>query len=558
MPSCATELLNKKWPSSEIYLPGSNNSSGYQSPSSPTLLSPISTSPNGSLNRRRIRRASSLGSVIQEPFVIQSDCRDSRSQSPVPLNQPEEQNVFVDIIGWYPCFLLKLIKVMILTVFPQSFWQIIIAIPMFWISMWMWFIWQIITLPLTIAKFVISFLMTPSSERYRKKRTVLINGGSTIQSLHLARNFYSAGAKVIVCEIDGLFSLTRFSTAVSKFYTVPRPTSENQQNYVRALCEIVDKENVNYYVPSSATTSAYYDAVAKPHLELLGCTCFCPGIKEVWALDDTFEIMKRCEKLGVPTPNHYLITSKEGLINLYDNGVIGFSKYFMSTVGPSGVRERNKMQLPLSKNDLKLSHEVSEQRPWVIVQDVEGEHFITCTTIKESKIIANVTCKIDDDNKGLVPVDNHEINAWLNNFFNKLNLLRPINGHVSMKFVITNDKGTLLPLSSKVGISLPYICYTSVHPKLLWKPCKHFSRQNSGPIVAENGRYWMPETVINTLRNPSMESVTTFIGTVLDKREALFTLWDPLPYCAYYHMQLPFKNIVDFVQRTHDSFPQVH
>lgn len=557
MPSCATDLLNKKWPSTEMILPGSNSSSGYQSPSSPNLLSPISTSPNGSLNRRRIRRTSSVGSVIQEPFVIQSDCRDSRSQSPVPLNQPEEQNVLADIIGWYPCFLLKLIKVMMITVFPQSFRQIIIAIPMFWISLWVWAFWQIITFPLTITKFTISLLLTPTSERYRKKRTVLISGGSTIQALHLARNFYSAGAKVIVCEIDGLFSLTRFSTAVSKFYTVPKPTSENQQNYVRALCEIVDKENITYYVPTSATTSAYYDAVAKPHLELLGCTCFCPGIKEVWALDDTLEVMKRCENVGIPTPTNYAITSKEDVINLYNNGMIACKKYMMSTVGPSGVRERSKMTLPLSKNDLKLPNEISEQRPWVIVQDVEGEHYLTCTTIKESKIIANVTCKIDDENKELMPIENPDVTAWLTNFYSKLNLLRPVNAHISMKFVMCKETKRLLPLSSKVGISLPYICYTSVHPKLLWKPCKHFSRQNSGPIVSDNGRYWMPETVMNTLRNPSMESVTTFIGTVLDKREALFTLWDPLPYCAYYHMQLPFKNIVDFVQRTHDSFPKV-
>lgn len=556
MPSCATELLNKKWPSSEIVLPGSNNSSGYQSPSSPS--SPISTSPNGSLSRRRIRRASSLGSVIQEPFVIHSDCRDSRSQSPVPLHQPEEQNVLVDIIGWYPFFLLKLIKIMIVTIFPQSFRQIIIAIPMFWISMWIWCFWQIVTFPLTVTKFILSILLTPSSERYRKKRTVLISGGSTIQSLHLARNFYSAGAKVIVCEVDGLFSLARFSTAVSKFYTVPKPTSENQQNYVRALCEIVDKENVTYYVPASATTSAYFDAVAKPHLELLGCTCFCPGIKEVWALDDTLEVVKRCEKVGIPIPNYYAITSIENITNLYDSGVISRGKYVMTTAGPSGLRERTKITLPLLKRDLKLPHEINEQRPWVIVENVEGDHYLTCTTIKESKIIANVTCKIDDENNGLMPVDNQEVTIWLSNFFNKLNLLRPVNGHISMKFVMSKETKTLLPLSSRVGISLPYICYTSVHPKLLWKPCKHFSRQNSGPIVSENGRYWMPETVINTLRNPSMESVTTFIGTVLDKREALFTLWDPLPYCAYYHMQLPFKNIVDFVQRTHDSFPQVH
>lgn len=557
MPSCAMEPL-KKWPSSDsILICSSRESSGYQSPTSPTSTSPFSTSPDNTIRRRRLRRAGSFGTVIQEPFVIHSDARDSRSTSPILHAKEEEQSLsaLADLIGWYPCFLLRIAKAIVLAVLPQTWTQIVFAIPMFWISIWVWVFWQFIQFPLTITKLFLSLIFTSSAERNRKKRTVLISGGSTIQALHLARNFYSAGARVVVVEIDGMFALARFSTAVSKFYTVPKPTSDQQQNYVRALCEIVDKEQVTYYIPVSATTSAYYDAVAKPHLELLGCACFCPGIKEVWALDDTLEVLKRCQKNGIPTPNFQAVTSKEDVCQLYENGSIHQGNYVMSTAGPSGLRERAKVLLPPNRADLKLPSDISEQRPWVVVQDVSGDHFLTCTTIKDSKVIANVTCKMDKVTKGLVPEENKQVELWLRNFFAKLNLLRPITGHVSFRFVLSKDSKVLVPLSSRVGVSLPYICYTPVHPRLLWKPCKHFSRQNSGPLVQENGRYWMPETLMSALRNPSVEAVTRLIGTVLDKREALFTLWDPLPYCAYYHMQLPIKNVLGLVQRTQDSFP---
>lgn len=409
---------------------------------------------------------------------------------------------------------------------------------------------------MTIVKLFFSLFFTHPSELNRKKRTVLISGGSTIQALHLARNFYSAGARVIVCETEGHFALTRFSTAVSKFYTVPKPTSDQLQNYVRALCEIVDKENVMYYIPVSATTSAYYDAVAKPHLELLGCTCICPGIKEVWALDDTLEVLKRCEKLGIATPTFYTVRSAEDLYSLYDSGAIRCGTYVMSTAGPGGLREHSKIILPLSRSELKVPRDISEQRPWVIVEDMDGDHFLTCTTVKESKVIANVTCKLNKANNEMIPIEHKEINQWLNNFFAKVNLLRPITGHISFRFVVKKDTKTIIPLSSRVGVSLPYICYTNVHPRLLWKPCKHFSRQNSGPLVNENVPYWMPDAVMDALKNPSMESVTRLIGTVLDKREAIFTIWDPIPYCAYYHMQLPFKNLIGFVRRRQNSFPE--
>ncbi|KAJ8942250.1 hypothetical protein NQ318_003097 [Aromia moschata] len=559
MPTLPSESLSRmSWPSNESIHAGSTTSgSGYPSPSSPNSFSPISTSPDNTL-RKRIRRAASVGSVIQEPFVIRSEARDSRSQSPV-LNRPEEDDSFsslANIIGWYPCFLLRIAKSIILAVLPQTWRQLLFALPMLWISMWFWLFSQLIQLPLTIIKILLSIVLSPSPPGNSKQRTVLISGGSTIQALHLARNFYSAGARVVVCEVEGLFALSRFSTAVSRFYTVPKPTSDQQQNYVRALCEIVDKEQAVYYIPVCATTSAYYDAVAKPHLELLGCSCFCPGIKEVWVLDDTLEVLKRCQKYQIPTPIYHAVTSRDDVFKLYDTGAIRRGIYVMSTAGPRGLRERAKIVLPISRNDLKIPNDISEQRPWVVVQNQEGEHYLTCTTVKGSHVIANVTCKMDKENNGLIPVENKEVNQWLTNFFSKLQLLRPINGHISFRFVISKDTNTIIPLSSRVGVSLPYICYTSVHPRLLWKPCRHFNRQNSGPLVQENGIYRMPDTVLNTIKNPSIQTVTRLIGTVLDKREALFAIWDPLPYCAYYHMQLPFKNILGFMQRRQDKFPR--
>lgn len=554
MPSCTTEMLSKKWPSSDSVLAGSGSSSGYQSPSSPTSFSPYSTSPDNTLRRRRIRRTASCGTVIQD-FVIHSDARDSRSTSPTLIAKEEDQtfSALAELIGWYPCFLFRIAKGIIIAILPQTWKQILLALPTFWLSMWLWFFWQFLQLPFTVCKFFLSLILTTGSERKRKKRSVLISGGSTIQALHLARNFHSAGARVVVIEIENLFALTRFSTAVSKFYTVPKPTSDQQQNYVRALCEIVDKEQISYYVPVSATTSAYYDAVAKPHLELLGCTCFCPGIKEVWALDDTLEVLKRCEKSGIPTPTYYEVTAPEDLDKLYETGEICRGKYIMSTAGPSGLRERTKLFLPINREDLKIPTDISEQKPWVVVKDVEGQHYLTCTTVKQSKVIANVTCKLDTKTKTLTPVESKPIEIWLGNFFTKLNLLRPITGHISFRFVL-DESDTIVPLSTRVGISLPYICYTDVHPRLLWKPCRHFSRQNSGPLVEENGRYWMPETVMSTLKHPTVEAVNRLIGTVLDKREAIFALWDPLPYCAYYHMQVPIKNVLGFVHKSQDNF----
>ncbi|XP_044761581.1 uncharacterized protein LOC123318875 [Coccinella septempunctata] len=555
MPACKLDSMPRKWPSNESIHAGSTSSStsGIDSPWSLQSLSPGSTSPDNTLRKRRILRTSSVGSVIQEPFVITTECRVSRSQSPVLQGQQVEEppSALAELIGWYPLFLFRLVRTLLLVCMPKTWTQLLLAVPKLYINFWIWVLKQTALFPITVIKMMLNFIWVDSAERNRKKRTVLISGGSTIQALHLARNFYCAGARVVVCEVEGQFALARFSTAVSRFYTVPKPTSDQQQNYVRALCEIVDKEQAMYYIPVSASTSAYYDAVAKPHLELLGCSCFCPGIKEVWALDDTLEVMKRCQKYDIPTPVYHSITSKEDVYRLYDTGAVRNGNFVMSTAGPIGLRERCKMVLPPSRNDLKLNFDISEQRPWVAVQDVKGDHFLTCTTVKQSQVVANVTCRLDRSNNGLVPTENQQINQWLSHFFSKLHLLRPITGHISFRFAVNKENGVLVPLSSRVGVSLPYICYTSIHPRLVWKTCKHFSRQNSGVLVNENGKVYISEH-----KQPAVENVTRLIGTVLDKREVLFLMWDPLPYCAYYHMQIPFKNVLSFIQKKQDSFPR--
>lgn len=554
MPTCSNEL-SRAWPSTESVNSGITSvTSGYDSPWSLNSLSPGSTSPDNTLRKRRILRTSSVGSAIQEPFIINSECRMSRSQSPVLQGQPTEEppSALAELIGWYPCFLFRLIKELIMAFLPKTWSQIVWSIPILYVNIWIWILKQLLFLPISITKIILSLVVTMPADFSKKKRTVLISGGSTIQALHLARNFYSAGARVIVCEIEGLFALTRFSTSVSRFYTVPKPTSEHQQNYVRALCEIVDKEQVSYYIPVSATTSAYYDAVAKPHLELLGCNCFCPGIKEVWALDDTLEVLKRCQKYDIQTPNFHAITSKDDVYRLYDTGAIRHGVYVMSTAGPSGLRERSKMTLPFSRDDLKIPNDISEHRPWVVVQDTKGDHFITCTTVKHSQVIANVTCRMDRSTNGLIPTENQQVNQWLLNFFGKLHLLRPVTGHISFRFTLDKDTGAIVPLSSRVGVSLPYVCYTSIHPRLVWKPCRHFSRQSSGS--GDNGRHFLAESTKSP--NLNVENTTRFLGSILDKREALFVMWDPLPYCAYYHMQIPFRNVLAFMQKRQDDFPR--
>ncbi|XP_055847596.1 uncharacterized protein LOC129913115 [Episyrphus balteatus] len=465
------------------------------------------------------------------------------------------------LILWWPTLIITLsLNLMRRILQIVMFLPLLIAAPSFWLSALLWIFWKVMRIPISILKWVLSSTAedlignnnTTSAANRSDKRTVLISCGSTIQTLHLARNLYSSGARVIVFEFEGHFGLARFSTAVHKFYSVPKPTADNPDSYIAALCNIVDKEKPSYYVPVCATSPAYYDALAKPHLELLGCATFLPNLQESVVIDDSLKFFQKCRASGIPLPPYKILSSKEDLMLLYESGFIAAFRNIMMAVGMQGLLERFKYVVPNNRRDFKFSHEISEKSPWLIVRDIPGDHYVTCTTVKDSKVIANASCVVEPDTKNLIPRYSKGIEIWIKEFFAKTRSQRPINGHISFRLVKSQATGEFLPLGARVGVSLPYICYSGTHAKVLCKPCSHNNQTHS--LLDDAGLFWSNENH----KTSSIDAISRrLLGNILDKREALFAYWDPLPYCAYYHFQLPLASVRTFLQnRQKTTTPQ--
>jgi len=573
MPSAKRQNFFGPWTRSEsshsIVVPKSmvhSNTKVYSKtmPSSPVSKSPLNSPPRSGSPPNGLNSVHPQPSALRRHFsstfmLIPEDQElnkivDSKSISNgthVHSNEKEKRQVsslhiILRLLLWWPLMIISLCQKFI-NFMMRNVWNFK-STPSFWLSAFLWLFWKLISYPLALLKNVLVFLHTPAHERSRKKRTVLISGGSTIQALHLARNFHSAGARVIAFEFEGLFALARFSVAVDKFYTIPASAKDNANDYVNAVMRIVEIEKPSLYIPVCATSPAYFDALAKPHMELEGVQrIFCPGAQEVSVLDDIGSVLKKCENRNIPVPPYRVLNCKEDLIKLYDSGFMKNFRNVLVATGAHGIIERQKYILPANKRDLNLSVEISEDKPWIVLRDVPGKHYVTCSTIKDSKVIANVTCAIQPDTRNLVPESNPEIEKWLNEFFEKVRFMRNINGHVSFRFVKSEASGNLLTLGTRVGVTISYLCYTGVQSRVVQKPCPHFERKNSGSMT--QSRHFLPDTVANTIKNPSAQSLEKLIGSVLDKREALFLYWDPLPYIAFYHFQLPLRKMSKFLQR---------
>lgn len=481
----------------------------------------------------KVSTSNSPGSTV----ILRRNLPEDLTQNTVKTTESQiktpSRGLLVRLLIWYFSFIFNILYGLFNTTI------FLMRAPAVWASAWLCIFLVILQLPLTVLKYFITMLHTPASELARNKRCVLISGGSTVQAVHLARNFYKAGARVIVCEVEGLFGLARFSTACSKFYTVPRPGPGNAAEYVKALKNIVEKEKAVYYIPVSSANAAYYDALAKPHLEIMGCECFVPSTTEVTALDDPLELLRRCRSVGLTLPVHFVLRSLDDVLELYDTGVLRSGRHVLLPAGPGGMRDRTKVPLPPSAQEFQnIRHVISDKRPWVVIRDPGGPHFITCTTVKNSRVVANVTCRVDET-KGLIPEVRNDVAQWLERFFARSFSTR-VNGHLSFRLVQLNDE--LVSIGCRVGIGLPYVCLTSVHPRLVWRPCRHFSRSSSGPLLVGEKYDIQPEAFSSAVKQANSNG-NNCLGSVLDKREALFVYWDPLPYCAYYHLQLPFIRV---------------
>lgn len=241
--NCIPSRTIQSTPRSTPY--NSRHNSPPSLPSSPVSTSPLSTSPVATLRRNY----SSTFTLIPEDRALETPPK--RQELTPKRDNDSQSNIIVRIVLWIPLLILSCVKTIVIGILSFIFRPLSFAAPTFWISAGLWLFLKMFEFPFTLVSYILP--THRNGDRNRTKRTIMISCGSTVQTLHLARDFYSAGARVIVFDYEGLFGLSRFSTAVSKYYTVPRPTLEASQEYISELCKIVQKENISYYIPVCAT-----------------------------------------------------------------------------------------------------------------------------------------------------------------------------------------------------------------------------------------------------------------------------------------------------------------
>ncbi|BBY28660.1 ATP-grasp domain-containing protein [Mycolicibacterium sediminis] len=388
-----------------------------------------------------------------------------------------------------------------------------------------------VTAPLNLAVVVVTLATGPRKPAHadaaESPRTILISGGKMTKALQLARSFHTAGHRVVLVE-SAKYRLTghRFSRAVDAFHVVPEPTAPG---YAEALLEVVRRESVDVFVPVSSPASSVPEAEARTLLDGV-CETIHVGPDMVRTLDDKTEFSRAAEELGLRVPDSRRITDVRQIEEFdFPEG----RKYILKRVAynPVGRMDLTPLTRETPERNLAFARglHITEADPWILQEFVEGQEYCTHGTVRGGKLQVYACCESSAFQINYANVDKPEIEEWVRRFVEGLD----ITGQASFDFIEAAD-----------GHAYAIECNPRTHSAITMfydHPDVAAAYLDDGhpmivPTPSSRPTYWLYHELWRLVKQPNRRHRLATIATGTD---AIFTRWDPVPFFAVHHLQIP-------------------
>ncbi|MGD1866511.1 MAG: hypothetical protein ACFB0D_18320 [Phormidesmis sp.] len=388
------------------------------------------------------------------------------------------------------------------------------------------------------------FQNTPTQATTAK--TVLINGGKMTKALQLARSFHRAGHRVVLIETHKYWLVgNRFSNAVDRFYTVP---NEHSPDYAQALLDIVQREQVDTYVPVCSPAASYFDSqaitVLSPHCEVLHV----PPNK-IDLLDDKYQFAKAAESFGLAVPKSYRITQAQQVIDFdFSNET---RKYILKSIPYDSVRRLDLTRLPRETPEetaaFVRSLPISDSKPWIMQEFIPGQEYCTHSTLRAGELRMHCCCESSAFQINYENVDKPEITDWVRTFAAGLTLT----GQASFDFIEAYDDGKVYAIEcnprTHSAITMfynePAVATAYLEQTPLQEPVQ--------PTASSKPTYWIYHEIWRLLTHLADPKATlNRIKTIAQGKDAIFDWRDPLPFLMVHHWQIPLLLLQDLRKGT--------
>ena len=404
--------------------------------------------------------------------------------------------------------------VLLLTVFPFNLLKVLLALPQSFFS-------QLFTKKVAI----------------ENSKNIIITGAKMSKCLQLARSFKSAGHQVFLVETDKYWlSGSRFSNAVAGFYTVPNP-EQDWDGYCEKLLDIVQRENIDVFIPVSSPASSYYESQIKPVLEE-HCEVIHFDLEITKMLDNKFTFIKKASIFGLSVPKSFLITNSEQVIN-FDFASDG-SQYILKSIAYDSVRRLDLTKFPMDSVSQMEEYinklPISPENPWIMQEFVKGKEYCSHSTVRKGKIRLHCCCESSEFQVNYEHIEHQQIYEWVEKFVKELN----ITGQISFDFIQTEDN-RVYPIECNPRTHSAITTFHD-HPQVANAYLNDSENENETPLAPlpnSKPTYWTYHELWRLTKIRSWGQLKTWIKTITQGTDGIFQSNDPLPFLMVHHWQIP-------------------
>lgn len=393
-----------------------------------------------------------------------------------------------------------------------------------------------LTLIITCVTTMIHFVTRQRPTVNPNGKRILISGGGMSKSLQLARSFHSAGHYVVLTE-EYPFTAHRFSRSVSRFCVCE--DSDMPFKHLQSIVDIVQREEIDVFIPVSHSTTECLDALIKQALLPLNCQTFHGDVDQLAMLSDKYEFIDKARSLGLTVPKSVKITDARQVLNF------DFTRekrpFILKPIVYNSIHRDHLTKLPCPTREETVEYVnsllISEECSWIMQEFIRGKEYCTHGAVHNGQVRLYACCESSNWLLNYKHLDDKpQILQWVQDFCSATNLT----GQASFDFIEGDDDGLPYVLECNPRTHTAITTFYN-HPDVAKAYLSSQPLLNAPvqPYSSAREVYWLYHELWHLFQVREMKDLIRVIHRLVNGKEAIYSIEDPLPFFLQYTVHIP-------------------
>jgi len=426
----------------------------------------------------------------------------------------------------------------------------------------------------------------------QQRKTILVTGVSMAKGLAIARNLSQHTPHRIVGADISPLSPGRFSHAIVKYYCLDAPSGEDAEPYIDSILHVIQSEKVHLWISCSSVAAAVEDGqvvrLAEEQAQAEGRRFEAIQFREdvVARLHEKDQFIEYMESLNLPVPESHRCTDAQEALDVLmrelhrtptkansassrKSKAEARKQFIMKPIGVDDKARRNMMTLlPFPSTEATTQYirslGISETNPFQMQQFIQGKEYCTHALVVRGQVKAFTSCPSSELLMHYEPLPAHSALSQAMLAFTQRVCAEggeSFTGHLSFDFLVKEeDDVQLYPIECNPRVHTAVVLFEQT-PELADAYLSIFDDATCTskspalfPRTPTHGYFWLGHDLVASGILPILDRLfgqgswdDVVVGLLslwrhwIYWKDGTFTLEDPWPFFALYHVYWPVK-----------------